>query len=302
MKRFLRVCKWVAIVLFVLLAVLWFSGLMGSAITRYVVPSFLPFESHDVTVSGISFTGITGTNGPNVTLEISPARAMQLARKSVDFGWLIIPGGLFPDGMVVSGLYSSTNHSSLGKVTFRLVVEDKIDRPKLTVRLPVQFLNDFISKDSGAKLTKKKEYALGSYERTYLPIFKTFRLWSADKHDNRFPITRNLMYEATGKIKIKFEDGLLNLKATGNIKEFNGDVRMDFTRDMDGVILLHQFTVRKLRMSVENLLQWGEEKIADDLKRSMEKNMNKQKGREKIARIRLPVFAPYETEIDVLAE
>ena len=301
MKKVLTVFKWLVFLLIVLLCTLWFSGLFGSVIARYVAPSFLPLESNGVTLSGITFDGSSETNLAGVTLQIAPARALQLARKAVDLGWLIVPKGIFPDGMVVSGFYSSTNYGSLGKVSYRVVVTSDSTRPRLTVRLPVQLLNDMILKDSGAKLTKKDDYALGSYERTYLPTFQSFRLWSDDNHDERFPITRNLLYEATGKIKIRVEDGLLNLKATGKIKEYKGSLRLDFTRDMDGVLMIHQFSVSKLRISVDNLLQWGEDKLADDLKKSMEKNLNKQKTREKLARIRFPVFVPYETEIDVIA-
>jgi hypothetical protein len=300
MKRFFSVCMWLLFLLIVLLGVSWFSGVMGSFLAKHVLPGCLPIESNGVTLSNVAFEGASATNLSGVTLEIAPTRALALARKSVDYGWLI-PPGIFPNGMVLSGLYSSTNLNSLGKLPFKVLVTEKAVRPRLTARLPVLLLNDFILKDSGVNQMKKDDYVFGSYERSYLPTFKSLHLWSDDKHDDRFPITRNLMYEATGKIKFKLDDGPLEIKATGKIKEYTGMIRLDFTRDMDGVVMLYQFTIRKLKINVDNLLSWGDDKISDDLKKSMEKNLNKRKAREKIAGMRLPVFVPYDAEIDVIA-
>ena len=280
----------------------WGTGLVGRLVARVILPSLLPVEVGDgLYVQAFDQGGAIPRPAKGVVLSIRCDRLHDMLRQAS--GWArLLPPGLFIDRTVLRGRWQPTDPAlpGDGRLPFLLVVDDRIEyRPRLAGRFPAADLNALFRSEWDDKLTRERDWFLGSYQLGYKIYFDTFRLTSAKKDIHVAPGSIRYIYEATGDVRIIFEDNLVDATTKARVRTLAGWLDLHVARHPDGFGFAHEFKVNKLVGDIDNLAPWGDEKVSDRLRRSLERSMNRPKKREKLHRVRLPHWIPLDAEVDI---
>ena len=292
----------VLVLVVALLAACWWSGLVGRALACYVLPRLFPIrERSGVEVTSLDCCGAGGLPGRGLTLTVSPGRVADLLRRAWPYHRLL-PPGLVRDGLVLRGSVRPEDWPAEAghTVPFAVVIDDATgDPPRLSLRCPRDELNALVKRELLFDLSKEREWALGTYDYRWVPVFETLTLYS-EQPAGRGPIEeRRFPFVATGRVRFRFEENLFDARATARVNRLSGHFLLRFRHAEDGLVLGYDAVVSELSANVHNLLPWGDEKASEALRRSMSRSLNRRRKQERMARKRFPAWLPLDIMVDV---
>jgi len=279
------------------LAVAWFGGLIGRFTACVLLPRALPLRpGGGIEVSRLTCAGLPALDGNRAMLISSALRLRAMVRELTRFHWLL-PPGLLRHGMAASGVWRPGAGETA--VPFMVVTDDHAgDRLLLRLRYPVAPVNRLLAEEYGDSLTSREEWFLGTYDLRYELRFDTLRVRSRDDADGTAAL-RRFDLEATGRIRLYFEDNLLDARTTARAR-LAGTVEVTVIRDAGGIGLSYEVKLDRLDANFHNVAPWGDERISDLLRRSLEKSLNRGRSRKRLKERRFPAWLPVDADMDVL--
>jgi hypothetical protein len=167
--------------------------------------------------------------------------------------------------------------------------------PVLTLRLGAAEFNDILR--AGVDWTDSEDYWFGDYDVQYRPKFERAAVTS-DTPPMRHVTRRTLTFNARGELKVKAEDDPLRVSARGNVTEFEGHVEFNAVPHEDGRSFTHVGRVKRLRVGFHNCPPFLDKALSKKLKRSLERSLNKGRHKRKLAKVRVPYWAPLDVIVD----
>jgi hypothetical protein len=280
----------------------WGSGQLGQLAARHLIPRLLPVEIGDgLHIAGFEQGSVIPRPPKGVVLSLRNDRLLDMLREASPWTRLL-PPGVFSDGTSLRGHWQPSDPElpGDGRLPFLLVVDNRIGyRPRLEGRFPAEDLNALFRTEWDEKLMRERDWFLGHYGLGYMIYFKTFQLSSVGDYNSVNPGSIRFIYEATGDVRIIFEDNLVEASTKAKVRRLAGWLDLHVARHPDGVGFSHEFKVTELKGDINNLAPWGDRKVSDRLSRALEKSMNRSKKRRKMRRVRLPHWTPLDAEVDV---
>jgi hypothetical protein len=302
MKRRTRINVIVLSVLFVVFAVSWFTGGIGLAARKLILPRFAPRKigsSFMIYSFGKNERFDHQTRG--ITLMMSPRRARDILRGAFPVAGRYVPPGLLGDGFRGQCMWlpHGEKDSSMGMIPIWLVIDASAGyEPVLKGRMPVDEFNKYVVADMDESLSSREEWIFGHYDLIYQIDFTDMRILSdtgVDLGENR----RKLRLYADGRVRIKFDDDPISARTTAKVKELTAEIDMTFIPRDDKYALAYEAKVTELRLNVNNMLKWGDKKVAEKLRKSLEKSLNRKKNKERGMKLRIPEWAARDMIIDI---
>ncbi len=302
MKRRTRINLIVLSSVFVLFMAAWFTGAIGLAVRKLVLPRLAPRKvgsSFMIYSFGQDQRFDHETRG--IILMMNPDRAKEVLRGALPIASRYLPPGLFGDGFRGQCMWlpHGEKDSSMGMIPIWLVIDASVGyEPILKGRMPVDEVNKYLAEDMGNSLSSREEWVFGHYDLIYRITFEEMRILSdmgAEMGDNR----RKLRIYADGKVRIKFDDDPISARTTAKVKELTAEIDLTFVPRDDKYALAYEAKVTELRLNVNNMLKWGDDKVAEKLRKSLEKSMNRKKNKERGMKLRIPEWAARDMIIDI---
>lgn len=288
-------------ILAAILIVGWPLGWVGGLTARVLARFFLPYSPHEtVEITECRFKGSSDLPDTGIILTIHPDRlkenieeAYPAARK--------LPPGILKNLTSLRGFWTpeDVDLSGVGKIPVSIVLDRGIGwRPHLSCSFPASDFNKMVATQFAGKLTKRREYFLGHYNMSYEPTFHTLDIHSEAEIPVEPIQRRRLLVNATGRVRFWFDDDLLKARATGKVKRLTGAFDIGIIRDDEGIGISYHADISELDLSVNNLAPWGEKWLAEDLRNSMDRSINKEKKRRRFAEKRFPAWIPLDLIVE----
>ena len=282
------------------LIVAWNQGWMGALLVRTAAFIILPHSPHEtVEIKECRFERISETPA-GMVLTIHPDRLKQDMLMAYP-ALRRLPPGTFQHIRSIHGFWRPEDDDLSGTLEIPIAIVCDPDtgwQPRLACSMPASEFNRIIATEFEGKLTRKREYFLGHYKMSYEPAFHTLEIHSENSTPDKPIESRRLMVSATGKVRFWFDDDLLKARATGKVKELRGSFDIGIVHDDEGIGISYDANISELDMSVDNLAPWGEKWLAEDLKSSMHKSLNKERKKRKLAEKRFPSWLPLDLDIE----
>ena len=302
MKRRTKINLVVLCSLFLVLTVLWFSGSAGWLVRRAILPRFAPRKlgsSFMIFAFGPEERFTHDTRG--VTLLLNPARAEDIVRGALPIASRVLPPGIFVHGFNIQCIWMphGEKDSSMGVIPLWIVIDRNSGyEPVLKGRMPVNEINRYLKEDLEEGLTSREEWFFGHYEVIYQISFNSMRILS-DTGVNAADGRRKLSLLADGKVRIKYDDKPISARTTADVHELRVEVDLTFIPRDDKFALSYEARVTELNMNVNNMLQWGDKRVAESLRKSLEKSMNRRKNKERAMKLKIPAWAARDMIVDL---
>lgn len=283
-------------------AALWLAGGFGWCIRKCLLPALVPRNI------GSSFVVYAFDSGERfehekrgITFIVSPERLEEMINGALPLAGKFVPPGLFVHGFNVQCIWmpNGETDSSMGLVPLWVVIDKNCGyQPVIKGRMPLDEVNAYLAEDLEDALTSREKWVFGSYKLIYRISFKSMRILS-DSFIEVFDNRRKLTLLADGIVRIKFDDDPVSASTTARIKELRAEVSLQYIPVDEGYALAYNAEVTDLDLNVNNLLRWGDEKVADSLRRSLQKSLNRRKNKERAMRLRIPEWVPRDVILDL---
>jgi len=145
-------------------------------------------------------------------------------------------------------------------------------------------------------LEDEDEWALGHYKLIYEPAFKTLKLQSEDRPEDG-PGERRLRLQATGKVRVKLEENLVSVRATGSVLELTATMKATVMSESGAVQLVCASDIPVLDANFHNVNNILDKRLSSLLRRALGKSLRK--SARKLSRKRFPAWIPFDTVIDI---
>ena len=232
-------------------------------------------------------------------LAVSEERLRQILREAYPAS-RYLPPGLLRTGMAIEGniLGKALDMPPEERIPFAVVLRDTAaGRPRFELRYPAHDLNSLTKELFGDDLREREEYLLGHYDLVYEIELSEFVLssddGSMDAEERIFP------FRARGKARVTLEENLVTVRATGSVSDLSGQVVLRPLREEDGIALTYDVDITNLDVNFHRVNSLLDSLGADKLRRSLERSLNKEKKKRKLAKRRLPGWVPLDLSIDV---
>jgi len=177
----------------------------------------------------------------------------------------------------------------------RIVTDRRSVQPKVRCILPLDVVNEYLASDEVMDaLSSKEEYFLGSYEIFYKIELDELRVFSDDRDLNPPVTRRDLKCEAKGKVRIKIIENIGRPSVEGKIRKLTGKISVDVGRDEKGVFFSYRADIDRISLNVDNVMGLADDVLAEKLRKSWEKSLNKEKKRVKFSARRFPEWIPVD--------
>jgi hypothetical protein len=282
-------------------ALLWVSGHIGKALTRWVVPPFLPLELSDLVVLDRLATGTPpGCPDFGLLLIISPARAEEMINQALpSTRWL--PPGIAHDGVIL--------HGSVKRAALDLPIESDLPlivavsrnigrRPRLVCRVPATVINTLFKEELEDDLASEEEHMFGEYRIIYRPTFKSFDLHSVEDYVPEPVMRRRFAFSATGDMRIKLDDKHVRITTDGRVRRLKGILDVRVLYDHTGYGFWYDVDMRNLRINIENLQEMLDSASSRKLEKALEKALDRRKSKIKFMKKRVPHWVPIDLALD----
>ncbi len=301
-RRRLRTTGVVLAGLLACLVLCWLLGLVGPAARWGLVRFSMPWELDDgFRVDGVEAAPDERAGDTGIYLALSTDRARAITRQAWAWWW-ILPPGLLRDGLVVRGSWDPEDLDlPEGRIPVVILLREEAVQPALTVRYPAESFNELVRSGQIEKirLHDRDEYEFGHYEMFYRPTFTSFRLQSIDVSEDTPVSVRRFEYACTGRLGIKLEENILTARTEGKVKDLRGRATVEFIRDEGGLGFAYDVTIDRMDVNIKNLASFLDDVVAEKLRKSMLRSMNRRKKKERLARKRFPPWIPVDTTVDV---
>lgn len=290
----------VVIICVVMFAGCWFSGLAGRLVGCLILPLLLPLRVNKaIEISALTRDKPPAIHEKGLVLTIGSDRLRKIMHGAFCISRLF-PPGLIRDGMVLKGSWMPDKFRlpEGNRLPFMIVIDDDTRHPGLVFRYPAAAVNELMKDEIAEALRSEEEYILGTYNIIYYITFQTLRIYSEEQDLDTAIQARLLICDATGKVRFKFEENLLDLRATGRVKKLRGRFDIRVIRDDEGIGFSYKVKIEELDIDVHNLANWGDRRVSKKLRRSWEKSLNKEKKQKRLAKVRLPEWVPLDLVVD----
>lgn len=285
------------------LAACWYGGAAGYLLAYRILPAVLPLNvGGDCVVDSIRMQTVMPECEKGLLLVVGTRHLKAAFKGTFPATWWLFPRGIIRDKVLISGRWSPSGLKMPDKsgMPLYISIDDSVGpHPKLSGRYPASGLNEVLKDEEAFNLRQTDEWALGAYELLYKITFDTAHIFS-DTEVGSVPVEkRALNFDATGKVQLQFRETILNVSATADVLEFKGGYDVKFTPGDRGLILKYDARIDALRADVRNLAPWADEKISKELRRSLQKSMNRQKKKDQLAKQRFPSWLPTDILVDI---
>lgn len=296
---------WGALLILVLATWLWTSGLLGHALSRWVLPRVPPFTLGQVfSWRKAGFQRPAPPLEAGVTLLIHSHRLEAILQEAVPLLRWLLPPGVLRDGVWVLTVWTprqGTGHTGIAWPICLAIRDADGNPPRLRVVYPIREINRLLHEAYGDRLTKEGEWLFGTYERTYRITFDEARMVTETPATvPRRPKGMSLRLTARGRLRILFRDDPLKATLTGRVRRLEGRIDLRPVQSESGVHLRYEVRVETLDLDVQGLLPWGDEKLGETLRRSLEEAWNKPKKKQKIEAKTWPRWFPWDTQVEIV--
>mgnify|MGYP006865023567 CR=1 FL=1 len=294
-RLWLLCAVWIACILFI-----WNSGIVGNWLLLRIGPRFLPRDIDEgffITRVAIDDCALVPDRG--LCVSMSPSRLRKLLR-DVSPLFALLPPGIIQEDVVLHGHWLPEKASPEHTLPITLSCNHEAgDAPWAVFRFPVDDLNALLKAELAEEWRETESYIFGSYDLNQRVWFRTLSVQSEDAPRGLPDAPIRFTIGATGKLRYNFEDGIIDATISAKVKRLNGTIAFRPVRHRNGIGFQYECHVDELSIAVDNMAPWIERKLADELKASIERSMNKRRKREKYERMRLPLWTPLNLVVDV---
>ncbi len=285
-----------------LAAALWMGGPAGYAITHWAAPRLLPAGIGPGLVLQRLDHAPADCPSPGILLTISPGRARRLAEAATPWARLL-PRGLLHEGLVLRGLLrTATLADAPGLPDVPLLVAIRPtpgDAPVLSVRAPAPLVNRLLREEAGDALDSRDDYALGDYRLVYKPQFETLHLRTTDTRLPDPTLRRHIAFEATGSIRLRFEDSLARITTDGRVKRLAGRIALRILREGRAYRLWYDADLTALDVNFKNVQNGLDRMTSAKLERALEKTLDRRRNKQRLLKkVLLPSWTPVDLALD----
>ena len=302
MQRRKKISLIVLSVLFVLFVASWFSGGIGLLLRKAVLPRFAPRKlGSSFMIYSFGDTARFEHETRGITLMLNPERAADMLKGAYPSASRFMPPGLIGDGFRAECMWlpNGEKASSMGMIPIWVVVDRSVGyEPVLKGRMPLAEVNRYLDEDMKDGLVSTEEWIFGHYTLIYNISFEHMRIFS-DTGSELTQNKRKLRLYADGRVQIKFDDEPVSARTTAKVKELTAEIDMTFVPRGDEYALSYEAKVTNLRLNVNNMLKWGDDKVAESLRKSLEKSLNRRKNKERALKLKIPEWAPRDIIVDL---
>lgn len=285
------------------LAWLWFGGPAGWLV-RAVAARAAPREGRAFRIEAVGGDVVVPEPTTGIVVRVSAPRLGRLVREA--FGWrsIALPPHTIPDWLTLSGTVRVRLSDETPETWLPLVVRVRPDTPapQLRVRLPSDLVNEALRYEgSFAHREKTHRYALGRYDTIHALRFDTVTLRSRveEKHRDRAVTFRRIEGHATGQVRFRVEENWFDVRTTARVRRMTLRCDLDFRKYVDGLALSYKITIPKLDADIRNLAPMFEGAPVEAIREALEDSIARPKNLDRLARRRLPLYLPLDTELDL---
>lgn len=279
----------------------WFGGPAGW-LARTLITHAAPRTDRDFRIESIG-NSIVADPATGAVLRVSAPRLLQMAHEALGWKALAIPPGTIPEWLTIAATVRVRLNDEAAEVWMPVVVRilPDLPAPHLSVRLPSDMVNEALDYEgSFAHREKMHRYSLGRYNLIHTLRFDTVSLKSEVDRRYRDAVTfRRIDGFATGQVRFRFEENLFDARTTAQVRRMNLRCDLDFRKYVDGIALSYKITIPKLDADIRNLAPMFEGAPVEAIRKALEDSIARPKNLEKLARRRLPMYIPLDTELDV---
>jgi len=274
----------------------------GHVLHSWVLHRFVPFYSDDFVIDQCSHVpaGEIGV-ATGIELRIHPDRVVRMLH-GVSMWTMLAPSGIVPRECVLRGHWKPRDDTGQEPVPVTVVIDTAFSPvPCLRARLPVGIINRKLEVQAERKWRKTREWFLGHYEEISRASFRYARI-SSETNRLGSPVHRTLFFDAAGEYQLRLEDSLLKASSTAHVSQLSGAAEMDFRRSISGVEITYEARINSLKAAVDNLAPWAEVRVAENLRKSFEKSLNRQKNKDKLRGKHFAAWFPFDANVDIVFE
>lgn len=275
---------------------------MGWLIRKAVLPLFAPRKlGSSFMIYSFESEERFAHETRGVTLMLNPKRVKEIVRSALPLVGRYIPPGLLGHGFRAQCMWmpSGEKESSMGLIPLWIIIDRNAGyEPVLKGRMPINEVNAYLKKDMQEALASKEKWVFGSYVLLYEISFDDMRIIS-DTGANSLENHRKLSLTADGRVRITFDDNPISARTTAKVQDLKAEVDLTFVPRDDKFALAYDARVTELRLNVNNMLKWGDDKVAESLRKSLEKSLNRSKNKTKAMNLRIPEWAARDMIVDV---
>ena len=291
------------VVVIIVLMALWNSGYIGKIIGTKILPSKMPLKINDnFTLMSWTYGSTVVQDQQNITVLVDAKRVDQVIHKILPRYARFIPPGLLKNGLTVAGTldYEVSECRVSNRLPFKLAINPtQNNRPKVIANLPLDDFEKIIRLKMSDKYEKKEKWIFGSYKEIYEISFDKFNLYSDVEDIQNAPTSRVLYVETSGKVRIKLEDSFIEASTTAGIQNLKAAITLSFEEKKPYVYAGYNVKITDLRLDFKNIAKIGDDYLKDELRKSLEKAVNKDKYKEKVKAFPLPEYFPSDSIVDV---
>jgi uncharacterized protein YndB with AHSA1/START domain len=280
----------------------WFGGPAGW-LARTVLLRVVPREGRDFRIDAIG-NDLVAEPATGAVVRVSAPRLLKLARDVLGWRAHAIPPGTVPEWLTVTATVRVRLSDEASEAWMPLVLRIVPDTPspRLSVRLPSDMVNEALRYEgSFANRERLHRYALGRYNTVHALRFDTVSLHSLieEKHRDRAVTFRRIEGHATGQVRFKVEENWFDVRTTARVRRMDLRCDLDFRKYVDGLALSYKITLPKLDADIRNLAPMFEDRPVEAIREALEDSIARPKNLEKLARRRLPLYLPLDTDLDI---
>jgi len=284
---------------FVCVAAIWQQGIVGGWLLCHGLSRFLPLDLDDgLSITRISIEDCALVPDRGLLVSVSPRTFKRLLRQVSPLFVLLPPGVV--DGVVLHGQWLP--EKAAPEFVFPIALScNQVSgiSPRVVFRCPVDDLNRILDAELSDDLHDKESYIFGTYDVNQRIRFRTLSIQSEERPPGIMDAPFRFRVHATGSLRYRVKDGFIGVRVTAKVKALSGTMEFGPVIHENGVGLEYACVVDTLDIAVDNMAPWLERKVAENLRQSIERSQNKRRRREKYARLRLPLWVPLDSVVDI---
>ena len=286
------------------IAVLWRSDILIGFAERHILSRLLPIAvGRDVRITAFKrSTFPTPDAVPGATLRLSAARAKSMLAAALPAARFLIPPRLPAHGTSLDGdlLLRGDDGFGVAQLPLRVVIDDTVGySPLLVVCMSAVNFNAFLKAKFEKRLVSRIRYARGHADLLYDIRFTGLRIHS-EISDAAQPVrSRTFPFQATGQVRLRLEKNAFVINTTGNITHFNGAFVLRPVRDKYGFGLNLVTRIDGLDVNLPRTHNRLDRSASKALRKVLDKALNRQRNRLRLARLRLPYWVPQDLQVEL---
>jgi len=297
-----RTARWRRRAIPLVLIGLWVGGPAG-LVLRSALLKFAPREGRSFRIASVG-GNLVPEPEMGLVIRVSAPRLNRTVREALGWRAWLIPPRTIPRWLTLEGSVRVQLSDEVEPAWLPLVVRIRPDTPAphLFVRLPSGMVNEALQYEgSFAHREKTRRYALGHYNTILSLRFDTVSLKSKlDPRELARPVTfRRIEGHATGQVRFKFEENWFDARTTARVRRMDLRCDLDFQKYLDGLAMSYKITIPKLDADIRNLAPMFEKHPVEAIRKALENSIGRPRNLDRLARRRLPLYLPLDTELDI---